>query len=354
MKKQSITKAFSLILVLALALSLAACGAKSSSTPASSAPASSAASSSASSEPKGWTPSGNVTVIVPYGAGGTTDLSVRGVTTSIDAASLPKGVNVLVDNVTGGSGLVGITQFANSANDGKTVGIINCDFIMNMALGNTELKYEQFTPVGCVMMDGNLVFVAADAPYNTFQEFIEYANANGGCTISDAGAGSVQAVVTAIVSNLLDAKLTAVHYDDAGAAVLGVVSGEVDAVCCSSVTAAAQYQAGNLKALATSGAERMSTFPDVPTMAESFPDKLGELNIPVWVFLAVRSDTDSAIVTYLSDLFGKAILTDNYAKVRSQFYLCDNNENYLNTDTAKAFFASQYADYEKAVQLLNK
>lgn len=301
-----------------------------------------------------WQPSGNVTVLVPYSAGGTTDLSVRGVTGAVDSGKLPGGVSVVVDNVTGGSGLVGITQFINSANDGETVGIINCDFIMNMALGNTELSYEQFTPVGCVMMDGNLVFVSADAPYDTYQEFIEYAKENGGVTVADAGAGSVQAVVTASTAEALDAPLTAVHYDDAGAAVLGVVSGEVDAVCCSSVTAAAQYDAGNIKPLATSSLERMSTFEDVPTMAECFPDELGDMNVPVWVFLAVRNDTDPAISGYLQDLFYDAIRTDAYAQVRSQFYLCDNNELYLDEEKAQEFFKSQYEYYAEVVNLLEK
>lgn len=228
-------------------------------------------------EATGWEPSENITVIVPYSAGGTTDLSVRGVTNAVDSSTLPSGVSVLVDNVTGGSGLVGIQQFMNSANDGSTVGIINCDFIMNMVLGATDLSYEDAIPVGCVMMDGNIVFVSADAPYDTYQEFVEYANANGGAKIGDAGAGSVQSVVTQVAANRLNANLTAVHYDDAGAATLAVVSGEIDAVCCSSVTAAAQYEAGNLKPLATSGAQRMDTFPDVPTMAECYPDELGDM-----------------------------------------------------------------------------
>lgn len=337
-------KLLALVLALVMALTLVACGSKDTKTDDS---------ANTDGDNTGWAPKSNITVIVPYSAGGTTDLSVRGVTGAIDTAALPSGVNVVVDNVTGGSGLVGITQFANSANDGYTVGIINCDFIMNMALGNTELRYDQFTPVGCVMNDGNIVFVSADAPYDTYQEFIEYAKEKGGATIGDAGAGSVQAIVTAVSANKLGAPLTAVHYDDAGAAVLGVVSGEVDAVCCSSVTAAAQYEAGNLKPLATSGAERMSTFPDVPTMAECFPTELGDMNIPVWVFLAVRNDTDPAVVEYLTDMFSKAICTDAYATVRAQFYLCDNNENYLTTDKAYEFWASQYEDYQYAVSLLN-
>lgn len=147
-------KILALVLALVMTLALAACGntdAKPNDT-------------GADGEAAGWTPSANITVIVPYSAGGTTDLSVRGVTGAIDTSVLPSGVNVVVDNVAGGSGLVGITQFANSANDGYTVGIINCDFIMNMALGNTELRYDQFTPVGCVMNDGNIVFVSANAP----------------------------------------------------------------------------------------------------------------------------------------------------------------------------------------------
>lgn len=334
-------KLLALILALVMALSLVACGEK--------APA---ADDGADAPAEGWAPSNNISVIVPYGAGGTTDLSVRGVTTAVDTAALPSGVNVVVENVTGGSGLVGITQFANSPNDGHTVGIINCDFIMNMALGNTELKYNDFTPVGCVMMDGNLIFVSADAPYDTYEEFVAYAKENGGVTIADAGAGSVQAVVTAVSAAKLGAPITAVHYEDAGAAVLGVVSGDVDAACCSSVTAAAQYEAGTVKPLATSGAERMSTFPDVPTMAECFPDELGDMNIPVWVFLAVRNDTDPEAVAYLSDMFSKAIKTDAYASVRGQFYLCDNNENYLSVEEAAAFWASQYEDFQYAVSLL--
>lgn len=352
MKTKLLAKSTALVTAFALAASLAACSqapAANTGTPSET----TAAESAEGAQSAAWAPKSNVTVIVPYSAGGTTDLSVRGVTGAVDTSALPKGISVIVDNVAGGSGLVGITKFINSDNDGQTVGIINCDFIMNMALGNTELSYEQFAPVGCVMMDGNLVFVAADAPYDTFQEFIDYANTNGGCTISDAGAGSVQAVVTSSVTNALGADLTAVHYDDAGAAALGVVSGEVDAVCCSSVTAAAQYEAGNLKPLATSSLDRMSTFPDVPTMAECYPDELGDMNIPVWVFLAVRSDTDASIVSYLSDLFAKAIVTDSYAKVRDQFYLCDNNEQYLDTQTAKDFFASQYEYYSKVVSLLD-
>ena len=110
-------KILALVLALVMTLALAACGNTDAKTN----------DAGADGEAAGWTPSANITVIVPYSAGGTTDLSVRGVTGAIDTSVLPSGVNVVVDNVTGGSGLVGITQFANSANDGYTVGIINCD-----------------------------------------------------------------------------------------------------------------------------------------------------------------------------------------------------------------------------------
>lgn len=91
-------KILALVLALVMTLALAACGntdAKPNDT-------------GADGEAAGWTPSANITVIVPYSAGGTTDLSVRGVTGAIDTSVLPSGVNVVVDNVAGGSGLVGI------------------------------------------------------------------------------------------------------------------------------------------------------------------------------------------------------------------------------------------------------
>ncbi len=354
MKKRIVSIA-SLVMATVMMFTAVGCGSKDSDTnKGNTGTSGTSAAEEQKTESTDWEPTKNITVIVPYSAGGTTDLSVRGVTNAVDSSSLPSGISVLVDNVTGGSGLVGIQQFMNSANDGYTVGIINCDFIMNMVLGATELTYEDAVPVGCVMLDGNLVFVSSDAPYDTYEEFVEYSKANGGVKIGDAGAGSVQSVVTQVASSRLDAGFTAVHYDDAGAATLAVVSGEIDAVCCSSVTVAAQYEAGNLKPLATSGAQRMDTFPDVPTMAECYPEELADMDIPVWVFLAVRADTDEAVVAYLRNMFSTAILTDDYAGTREEFYLCSNNENYLEADAAVEFWNNQYEIYKEAAAIIQQ
>lgn len=106
-------------------------------------------------------PKENITVIVPYSAGGPTDMSVRAL---LDAASkyLPSGVSFMPENQTGAGGLIGMSATAASDNDGYTLGPIAVDLLMMKYEGKTQLGLDSFVPLAATMADPYGLLVAAN------------------------------------------------------------------------------------------------------------------------------------------------------------------------------------------------
>ena len=106
-------------------------------------------------------PKQNINVVVQYSAGGGTDLSVRGVLDGVTGVP----TNFSVSNVTGNGGLIGLTQVANSAADGYTLGVVNTDFVINIVLGNTDLTLDSFSPLACALRDPFVLIIGNNENY---------------------------------------------------------------------------------------------------------------------------------------------------------------------------------------------
>ena len=123
-------------------------------------------------------PKENITVIVPYSAGGPTDMSVRAL---LDAASkyLPSGVSFMPENQTGAGGLIGMSATAASDNDGYTLGPIAVDLLMMKYEGKTQLGLDSFVPLAATMADPYGLLVAANnGKYDSVEEFVAYCKAH--------------------------------------------------------------------------------------------------------------------------------------------------------------------------------
>jgi tripartite-type tricarboxylate transporter receptor subunit TctC len=250
-------------------------------------------------------PSQNINVIVQYSAGGGTDLSVRGV---LDAAkgSLPAGVNFAVSNVTGGAGLIGLNQVVTSPSDGYTLGVLNTDLVINYALGRTKISVADFEPIACALIDPFVLIVDAKAPYKSFKEFIEYAKAHPGeIIVGETGMGAAPSLAVLAIEQFFGVDFKTVSYGGSADCVTAIVGGHIQATIAQTVNAAAQVQAGNLRYVASMSAERLSTYPNVPTMKESYP----EMNIfmPGFCIISVKADVDASKVEYLRSVIRPAI-----------------------------------------------
>lgn len=257
-------------------------------------------------------PKNNVNVIVQYSAGGPTDLSVRSLLDT-GAEKLPSGVTFAVSNVTGGSGLIGVNQFANSKNDGYTLGVINIDLAINYALGRTDLNPADFEPLSMALADPYALLVGADTPYNNIKEFVEYAQANPGkVVVGDSGLGSAPYLAAVAIEKEFGLDLKHVSFDGTADIITAVANKTVDVMFIQPGSALSQIQAGNIKMLAVLSDERMTTYPDVPTAKEAFPDL--DFQIIGWVCIAAPKGTPAEIVDYLKGVLGDASVSEKYAE----------------------------------------
>ena len=237
-------KILALALAAAMSLTLVACGG--SKTPAASGSASSGGSSSA--ETVDFPGNKQVSLIVPYSAGGASDTVAR-----IYASELEQslGTSIVVSNVTGASGAIGLEQVRNSNPDGYTIAS------MLKALGFTDLSTDDFRFIGRAMTIPAAVTVRADAPWDTFEDFVNYAKEHPGeIQVGNSGTGSIWHIAAASIEKECGVQFTHVPFDGAAPAVAALLGGNIQAVTVSPSEVKNNVDSGDFKVLCVLGESR--------------------------------------------------------------------------------------------------
>lgn len=204
-----------------------------------------------------------IKVIVPYGAGGDSDLTTR---VWADAMEKELGVPVVVINKPGGGGVVGTTFVANSKADGYT--------LINAGLGNmlvtpnfskTPYDFSSFTPIVKMTAVPLAVVVPADSPYKTFDEFVAAAK-DERLTQGSWGAASSGTVLASIIAEQMGYNTKYVHADTTAKSVASVAGGHIDSAVSFPPAFGPHVQADRVRVLAIN--QTMDDYPDVPTFAD--------------------------------------------------------------------------------------
>lgn len=263
-------------------------------------------------------PSKGIEVIVPYKVGGTTDLAVRGVLDAIPQEVIDQ--QITVTNKEGGSGLIGTEDFLTRDADGYTLGLVNCDLVLNYVSGATDINpTEAMIPLAAVEQDPYLLLASKDAPFTSFAEFITYAEEHPGeLVVGVTGVGTVPNLLGSILTGA-GLQVSSVPYDSAPDAIAGVLSGEVSLCISAMAPAVGNIDSGDLVPIAVTSAERSTASPDVPTMAET-DDRFADVNLLSWIMIAAPAGTPDDIVTFLQDALSEAVASDQYAQTREGFY----------------------------------
>ena len=297
-------KILALALAAAMSLTLVACGG--SKTPAASGSASSGGSSSA--ETVDFPGNKQVSLIVPYSAGGASDTVAR-----IYASELEQslGTSIVVSNVTGASGAIGLEQVRNSNPDGYTIAYMPVESTMLKALGFTDLSTDDFRFIGRAMTIPAAVTVRADAPWDTFEDFVNYAKEHPGeIQVGNSGTGSIWHIAAASIEKECGVQFTHVPFDGAAPAVAALLGGNIQAVTVSPSEVKTNVDSGDFKVLCVLGESRSSVVPDVPTAQE-----LGiDITIQGWGGFAVPKDTPQAVIDILEKASETAINSDSVKK----------------------------------------
>lgn len=230
-----------------------------------------------------------VTLIVPYGPGGGTDIIGR-----VISQILPTylDVPVVVVNRPGATGTVGTEDVKQAKADGYTM-LLNDSGAMTVKPITSKLPYsrDDFKIVASINETPFILTVATDRPYHTLQELIDYSGKHDGqITFSTAGIGSPFHLAMEEIADLAGIPVKHIPAPGTGDAVTMTVGGHVDAVVSYPNAVLSQISSGKLTALAVSSEERLEQLPDVPTFKELGVDYVGR----GWKAIFVRSDVEDA------------------------------------------------------------
>lgn len=269
-------------------------------------------------------PSKQIELIVPYAAGGGTDLVSRAFA---EAAKTHLPVAIGVVNKTGGAGAVGLTEAKIARPDGYKIGTGTVELTMLPHMGLAAFTYEDFTPIARLNAEPSAITVKADAPWQTYEEFIDYAKANPGkVRIGNSGTGAIWHIAAAALGQKTGVQFNHIPYDGANPAVTALLGGHIEAVTVSPPEVLSQVKAGTLRILAVMGDERAAAFPDVPTVKEKGVD----VSVYTWRGIVVPKKTPQAIVDVLrkaaAETANEQSFKDSLAKMNLTWAYLDGPE----------------------------
>ncbi|MGY4497165.1 tripartite-type tricarboxylate transporter receptor subunit TctC [Bradyrhizobium sp. GM24.11] len=250
-------------------------------------------------------PTRSITMIVPFAAGGPTDVISRIVTAHM-AQTL--GQSIIIENVVGAGGTTATTRAARAANDGYTLITGHMGTHAASVPLYPKLAYhpeKDFEPIALLAGTPILILARKDFPPKDLKEFVAYVKANAEkVNAAHAGVGSVSHVSCELLHSILDVKPVGVPFNGTGPAMNALVAGQVDYICDQIVNAVPQINAGTIKAYAIATPERNPSLPNVPTTAEA---GLPAFQAQAWNAMFAPKGTSPAILASLSAAAGKAL-----------------------------------------------
>jgi len=250
-------------------------------------------------------PARTITMIVPFAAGGPTDVISRIVTAHM-AQTL--GQSIIIENVVGAGGTTATARAARAANDGYTLMTGHMGTHAAAVPLYPKLAYnpeKDFEPVSLLAGTPILILARKDLPPKDLKEFIAYVKANTDkVNAAHAGVGSVSHVSCQLLNSILDIKPIGVPFNGTGPAMNALVGGQVDYMCDQIVNAVPQINGGTIKAYAVATAERNPSLPNVPTTAEA---GLPAFQAQAWNAIFAPKGTPAPVIARLNAAAVKAL-----------------------------------------------
>ena len=244
-------------------------------------------------------PSRPITFVVPYAAGGYTDLVARLTSRYVEKAL---GKPVVIENRPGAGGIVGTQAVASAAPDGYTFCVCSIGAI-SIAPFAQKVGYDpvqDLAPVGIVSSIVQAVIVKKDLPVKTMAELVSYAKANPGkLNYGSSGAGGLTHFSVELFQARTGTKVVHVPFKGGSLSTAAVVSGEVDFSFANMTDALPQIQAGTVRGLAVTSLKRSSYLPDLPSVHEA---ALPEFTVETWNAIMAPAKTPEPVIRKMSEV----------------------------------------------------
>lgn len=252
-----------------------------------------------------------VRVIITYPPGGGADLTGRLIATKLSELL---GQPFVVENRAGASGQIGAAAVAKAAPDGYTLLFDASAYATNPAL-YPNLPYDpdkSFIPIGVVALFPNVLVVTPGFPAKSVQDLIAMAKAKpGSLSFASSGNGASQHLAGLLFNEKLGLQMTHIPYRGGGPAMVDVMGGQVPMIFANVASSLSHIRAGKLRPLVSTGIERSSQLPDIPTVAETV---IPGYEVYEWTALFAPADTPAPVVKAIADAMKQALASDDLKK----------------------------------------
>lgn len=290
-------------------------------------------------------PSGDIEVIIPFAAGGGTDISGRAFLTELNKEF--EDINIVVSNVAGSSGTVGATQLYNSSNDGYTLLTAGVALNVANATGVFDYTYEDYEPIAQYCTSYLGFFVRADLGVSTYEEFVELALQEDESVIIGASVGTLLHYATLAMYEHSGAKFKTVAIGGDQVAAPELLSGRVDGYVYAISTSQAYVDSGDFICLGVFAPERVDSLPDSPTFAELGLDANFEQSFGLWA----PKDTPDDVIETISSAVETVCASQEYIDTMAGL---SYTASYLDTDDYRELLSGSLENINSLSYLLEE
>jgi tripartite-type tricarboxylate transporter receptor subunit TctC len=292
-------------------------------------------------------PSGPVTIIVPFAAGGPTDTVTRLVA---EPMSKSLGEQIVVQNVGGAGGTLGATQAAKATPDGQTLLLHHIGMSTAPSL-YADLAFDpvkDFAPIGLVTSVPMTIIARKDFEPNTLEELIAYVKANADTvTYANAGIGAASHLCGMLFMSAIDTELVTVPYQGTGPAMTDLIGGQVDFMCDQTTNTTGQILGGEVKAYAVTSPERLANLPDVPTTAEA---GLPDFQLGVWHGLYAPAGTPQPVLDKIEAALQTAVADPTVAERFAELGTAPSTAEEATPEALAKLLAEQIALWQPLIE----
>src|SRR5215813_9856390 len=293
-------------------------------------------------------PTRPISLVVPFGPGSGTDLVARNIAPPLGEQL---GQPVVVQNVGGAGGLIGVSRVAKAAPEGYELVVGSLDTFAQSPSLRKQPPYDpikDFVPAGLAVMQPLILIARKDLPVSNLREFAEYVKKNGSkMQFGSAGVGTANHLVCYELTRAMGANVTHISYRGSAEAMTDMLAGHLDFYCILAIGAVPFIKAGTLKPIAVLTHERSPTLPDLPTAKEQGYD-FGDLFY--WMGLFFPKGTPAPIITKFNAALGTALdRPDLQARLRDVATVVAPPER-RSPDYLRGFLASEVKSWGEAIK----
>lgn len=291
-------------------------------------------------------PTKAVRIIVPFGAGGGTDIQGRLLGQKFQASM---GQNFLVENRPGAAGLIGAEFVVRSPGDGYTILFTTASLSVNVTLYAKRVKFDpvnDLIPVSWISSVPLVLVAHPSVPVKNVKELIALAKRTGKMNVAHNGSGTTSHLSVEMLKLFAGVDVTPVPYGGGGPAIVSLISGETDFTFATALAAQPFIKSGKARPLAVTTAKQAAAFPGLPTMKSIYPD----FESDNWYAMFLPKGTSKDIVAKLNAEIIKALKQPDV----DAFIRKEGGEPVGSTPEALAAnFKSEVAKYAKVIKAAN-